>query len=462
MFGAHPCLTVGGLARSHHTRIPRQPTREELDGAGNRAGDDALHHRFVVSVVHVAPLRGRYGVAVRGRARGARAPRRRAPRVPVALSVLAFVPARPLGCLRIRLFAAARVALCAGCWWKRESTSADTLGAGGDVRTGTRRFPGPATDRRARPGQRDRTGRARLRFIPALYRHFNDTLAGSPCTTRPGARPIAPSETASFRSKLSCLERPGEKAELGRGRGTALGALARAYIELGYSPRDSAFFLLRMLRFATTGERRRSGEYEDLTWWDFCTKRSLDPRKHATAAGAVDARILPIVPRVSPAIARARSSRWTRSTAMRAPRGASISRWRGTNSCPADPSMRARRPDDRSPAHAVEDPPRSAGRDVVSGSAVKRSGSNGAAPPIETEFELAPQDCASFEQRTDYVVIATDLVAAEQLARPIREWGRAHAIDVGVFQNSRLSCSRFRPLPTAALLAAAIRKRRRA
>lgn len=125
--------------------------------------------------------------------------------------------------------------------------------------------PVPAT---GTAGRRDLPGEHGFRFYPRFYRHVIDTMSRIPAATGHvvdrlrGTTESAIAlvdEATWFRFSRRKLSKPYEIIE----------ALDLFFRELDFDPADIALFTAKFLQFFTTGEARRLGEYEHVSWWQF-------------------------------------------------------------------------------------------------------------------------------------------------------------------------------------------------
>ena len=116
------------------------------------------------------------------------------------------------------------------------------------------------------------------RFFPSFYRHLFDTMRRTPLydadgheTERTVFDNLVPTDTQLFSGTF-------QSVGLRRGRPASIEAfrrdLQRVLIDLGFERRDIARFAARMLRYMTASKGRRA-HYEDLTWWDFLIARGF-------------------------------------------------------------------------------------------------------------------------------------------------------------------------------------------
>jgi len=122
-----------------------------------------------------------------------------------------------------------------------------------------------------------------FRFFPGFYRHLRDTMRRTPIFDR-----VTGSFTA--RTALDNLEQvnwqvivePGRRhqAALSRTSFASLGGMIEQYRALrrdtGYRPSDLLRYLLRIVRYMTSSVQRRRKHYQDISWWEFLSKRQLD------------------------------------------------------------------------------------------------------------------------------------------------------------------------------------------
>jgi len=121
-----------------------------------------------------------------------------------------------------------------------------------------------------RHGLQDLPGEHGFRFYPRFYRHVIDTMSRIPIPGGAGhvvdrLRPTTESAIAAiddatwFRFARRKLSRPYEIVE----------ALNLFFRELDFDTSDIALFVAKFLQFFTSGEARRLGQYEQMSWWEF-------------------------------------------------------------------------------------------------------------------------------------------------------------------------------------------------
>ncbi|MBA3503597.1 MAG: FAD-dependent oxidoreductase [Deltaproteobacteria bacterium] len=118
-------------------------------------------------------------------------------------------------------------------------------------------------------GRRDLPGEHGFRFYPRFYKHVIDTMSRIPHpdgghvearlrgTTESAIALI--DEATWFRFARRKLGKPYEIVE----------ALDLFFRELDFDSADVALFTAKFLQFFTTGDARRLGEYEQISWWQF-------------------------------------------------------------------------------------------------------------------------------------------------------------------------------------------------
>jgi 15-cis-phytoene desaturase len=117
-------------------------------------------------------------------------------------------------------------------------------------------------------GRRDLPGEHGFRFYPRFYRHVIDTMSRIPIAdghvadrlrgTTESAIALV-DEATWFRFSRRKLSQPYEIVD----------ALDLFFRELDFDPGDVALFTAKFLQFFTTGDARRLGEYEHISWWQF-------------------------------------------------------------------------------------------------------------------------------------------------------------------------------------------------
>ncbi len=125
--------------------------------------------------------------------------------------------------------------------------------------------PGTGTN-----GRRDLPGEHGFRFYPRFYTHVIDTMSRIPVAGGSGhvadhlrgttESAIALVDEATwFRFSRRKLSKPYDIVE----------ALDLFFRELDFDPADIALFTAKFLQFFTSGDARRLGEYEYISWWQF-------------------------------------------------------------------------------------------------------------------------------------------------------------------------------------------------
>src|SRR5918993_663460 len=109
-----------------------------------------------------------------------------------------------------------------------------------------------------------------FRFFPGFYRHLPDTMRRIPHGGRTVFHNLVAASEVQIASKegeelLAPVHLPRNLADLDRG--------FRFLFEYGkrvrIPPRDTAFFVDRLLLLLTSSEERRFAEYENQSWWEF-------------------------------------------------------------------------------------------------------------------------------------------------------------------------------------------------
>ena len=126
-------------------------------------------------------------------------------------------------------------------------------------------------------GRRDLPGEHGFRFYPRFYKHVIDTMSRIPSTEGHVAdrlrgtteSAIALIDDATwFRFSRKKLEKPYEIVE----------ALQLFFQELDFDSADVALFTAKFLQFFTSGDARRLGEYEHVSWWQFLEGDLYSPK----------------------------------------------------------------------------------------------------------------------------------------------------------------------------------------
>ena len=250
-----PGLVIGGLARSQYRRIPRPRTRAELDTAARGISAPREAERIDLPSIYPIPVtrddHGCIAPAEIGR---------------TTLAELVTHLGRGLADYSVRIDgdgagvqATAELLFAAGIARERVFSEPAAAGTSVVVRLIESRLPGEHG----------------FRFFPAFYRHLADTMRRTPLGDgRCAFDNLVPVQTQLF-------TRPGyAPTTLGRGGHRSLEALHKelaAWLKaVGFSSRDMAWYVLRLLRFITSCSGRRATTYEALSWWDFLTLRHLD------------------------------------------------------------------------------------------------------------------------------------------------------------------------------------------
>ncbi|HET8820091.1 MAG TPA: FAD-dependent oxidoreductase [Thermoleophilaceae bacterium] len=135
--------------------------------------------------------------------------------------------------------------------------------AGGKARS----FPLPGSGSGGRPPLPGEHG---FRFFPGFYRHLPDTMRRIPHGGRTVFHNLVAASEVQIASRegeelLAPVHLPRNLADLDRG--------FRFLFEYGkrvrIPPRDTAFFVDRLLLLLTSSEERRFAEYENQSWWEF-------------------------------------------------------------------------------------------------------------------------------------------------------------------------------------------------
>ncbi len=135
-----------------------------------------------------------------------------------------------------------------------------------------RSIPVPGT---GEGGRRPLPGEHGFRFFPGFYRHVTDTMRRIPFAGNAGGVRDNLVNVSAGR-----LSRSGGRADLGLpDLGSPGGGLDAAWLRetltglvqqvSALPPAEIAFFVNRYLVYLTSGEARRHGQWENVSWWDF-------------------------------------------------------------------------------------------------------------------------------------------------------------------------------------------------
>jgi len=120
------------------------------------------------------------------------------------------------------------------------------------------------------------------RFFPSFYRHVFDTMRRIPLydrhdneTDRTVFDNLIPTRTQVFAGTYKDVDLAREKP---RGIEGFRSGLKRMLVDLGFDRRDVVRFSTRMLRFMVSSKQRRA-DYDDISWWDYVTLQR--PHAHA-------------------------------------------------------------------------------------------------------------------------------------------------------------------------------------
>jgi uncharacterized protein with NAD-binding domain and iron-sulfur cluster len=126
-------------------------------------------------------------------------------------------------------------------------------------------------------GRRDLPGEHGFRFYPRFYRHVIDTMSRIPTAgghvadhlrgTTESAIALV-DEATWFRFARRKLSKPHEIVD----------ALDLFFRELDFDTADVALFTAKFVQFFTSGEARRLGEYEHISWWQFLEGDLYSPK----------------------------------------------------------------------------------------------------------------------------------------------------------------------------------------
>ncbi|MCA9527276.1 MAG: hypothetical protein KC549_13385, partial [Myxococcales bacterium] len=111
------------------------------------------------------------------------------------------------------------------------------------------------------------------RFFPSFYRHIFDTMRRTPVYQGNGYE----SASTTFDNLVSTFQQvfagEGAQASFTRDRPASFEAFRREYVrmlvDLGFEKRDITRLMTRLFRYLSSSTERRAAEFEDLSWWDF-------------------------------------------------------------------------------------------------------------------------------------------------------------------------------------------------
>ena len=133
--------------------------------------------------------------------------------------------------------------------------------------------PGTGTN-----GRRDLPGEHGFRFYPRFYKHVIDTMQRIP---RPDGGHVADHLRATTESAIALVDnvtwyrffrRPVTRPY------DILESLELFFQDLGFDGEDVALFAAKILQYLTSGDARRLGEYEQLSWWQYLEGNLYSPR----------------------------------------------------------------------------------------------------------------------------------------------------------------------------------------
>ena len=126
-----------------------------------------------------------------------------------------------------------------------------------------------------------------FRFFPSYYRHLRSTLERIPLFESDDKSNPQLTQKLSGRTVIDNLVNTPVQALAGsetnpmlyprtptKSLFCALLQLQDVLQERGYRASDIQYFILRLMRFMTTGSKRREAELEDISWWDYLRGRN--------------------------------------------------------------------------------------------------------------------------------------------------------------------------------------------
>jgi uncharacterized protein with NAD-binding domain and iron-sulfur cluster len=127
-------------------------------------------------------------------------------------------------------------------------------------------------------GRRDLPGEHGFRFYPRFYKHVVDTMSRIPLA---GGGHVADHLQPTTESAIALIDEATWFRFSRRKLSTPMDvvdALDLFFRELGFDPADIALFTAKFLQFFTTGQARRDGEYEYISWWQFLEGNLYSPK----------------------------------------------------------------------------------------------------------------------------------------------------------------------------------------
>ncbi|HEY7236318.1 MAG TPA: FAD-dependent oxidoreductase [Gemmatimonadaceae bacterium] len=118
-------------------------------------------------------------------------------------------------------------------------------------------------------GRRDLPGEHGFRFYPRFYRHVIDTMSrirlpsGETVAEQLRQTPEAAVATMSH-STIGRFRRDGFRRP-----GDVIDSLSSLFRDMGFDGPDLALFGMQILRFLSSSDERRLGQYERISWWEF-------------------------------------------------------------------------------------------------------------------------------------------------------------------------------------------------
>jgi uncharacterized protein with NAD-binding domain and iron-sulfur cluster len=127
-------------------------------------------------------------------------------------------------------------------------------------------------------GRRDLPGEHGFRFYPRFYKHVTDTMAR---ITLPNGESVAD----QLRPTPEAAVATPNKGTVGRFRrdgvrrgGDIIEALNTLFKDMGFDGPDLALFALQILRYLSSSDERRLGQYEQVSWWTYLGGPGYSPR----------------------------------------------------------------------------------------------------------------------------------------------------------------------------------------
>ncbi|MEZ4469697.1 MAG: NAD(P)-binding protein [bacterium] len=120
------------------------------------------------------------------------------------------------------------------------------------------------------------------RFFPSFYRHIFDTMRRTPVYERSGYESTSTTLDNLVSTYQQVFAGEGAQAAFTRDRPASFEAFRREYVrmltDLGFEKRDITRLITRLFRYLSSSTERRAAEFEDLSWWDFLVGATPEDR----------------------------------------------------------------------------------------------------------------------------------------------------------------------------------------